>query len=263
MKRIKESVQITDKKLLAENIYRMTFETFQCKDARPGQFVMVYPPDKTMLLGRPICIADAYPGSFDIVFRTSGKGTRKIADCKIGDQLETGGPFGNGYPFDDEITNGKKIVLLGGGIGAPSLLFLARRLKENKQNVTAVLGYRNKDLKHFLAEDFKKLDINTYIATDDGSEGIHGNVIDVLNQEKISSDLIYACGPMPMLSAVKAYSKENHTETFISLEEHMACGAGVCLGCVVKTVNRDAHSHVNNARICTEGPVFAASEVDI
>lgn len=262
MEAIKKKATIKEKTLLTKNVYRIRFETDQCQSAEPGQFVMVYPPEKALLLGRPLCVADAGPDHFDIVMRTSGEGTRKIASYNIGYQLATEGPFGNGYPYDD-ITDGKKIVLLGGGLGAPSLLFLAKRLREEEHSVTAVLGYRDKSQDHFLADDFKALGVDTYIATDDGSEGVCGNVMDALNSLNISADLIYACGPMPMLSAVKAYSEKAGKAAFISLEEHMACGVGVCLGCVVKTTFRDVHSHVNNARICTEGPVFSVSEVDI
>ena len=259
---VKKTVRIKEKSLLTKNVYRIRLETDLCQKAELGQFVMVYPPDRALLLGRPLCIADAGPDHFDIVMRISGEGTRKIASCDTGYQLETEGPFGNGYPYDGA-TGGERAVLLGGGLGAPSLLFLAKRLRERDCSVTAVLGYRDKSQDHFLADDFKALGADTYIATDDGSEGLRGNVMEALNELKISADLIYACGPMPMLSAVKAYSEKEGKAAFISLEEHMACGVGVCLGCVVKTTSKDAHSHVNNARICTEGPVFSASEVDI
>ena len=116
---------------------------------------------------------------------------------------------------------------------------------------------------HFLFDDFRDLGITAFLATDDGSEGLHGNVLDVLKCEKISSDILYACGPMPMLRAVAGYAKEKGIPAYISLEERMACGVGACLGCVTRTREVDAHSHVRNARICTEGPVFRAEEVEI
>ncbi len=268
-KSIKKETKIIKKEIPADDIYRMSFETDLCKEAKPGQFVMVYPPDGAKLLGRPVCIATADEEKLDIVFRVIGKGTKEIAACNAGDVLFIEGPLGNGYPMGEDTVRDKSLVLLGGGLGAPSLLFLAKKLAEKDsqyrayKSITAILGYRDRSLNHFLAEDFEKLGVKTIIATDDGSEGIHGNVIDAAKSEGIKADIIYACGPMPMLSAVKKYAAENKAEAYISLEERMACGVGVCLGCVTKTVNKDLHSHVNNARVCTEGPVFNAIDVDI
>ena len=102
-----------------------------------------------------------------------------------------------------------------------------------------------------------------YIATEDGSLGTKGNVMDAIRENKLTADMIFACGPMPMLRAIKKYAEEAGIPAYISLEEHMACGIGACLGCVVKTAKKDPHSHVNNTRICTEGPVFEAQEVEI
>ncbi|MBP5275164.1 MAG: dihydroorotate dehydrogenase electron transfer subunit, partial [Lachnospiraceae bacterium] len=102
------------------------------------------------------------------------------------------------------------------------------------------------------------------IASEDGSVGVKGNVIDAIKAcTNLKPDVIMACGPMPMLRGIKKYAEENNIKAYISLEERMACGVGACLGCVCKTVHKDEHSHVNNTRICTEGPVFDATEVDI
>ena len=101
------------------------------------------------------------------------------------------------------------------------------------------------------------------MATEDGSVGTKGNVLTVMNELQIEAEVIMACGPMPMLRAIKAYAQEKGITAYISLEERMACGVGACLGCVCKTTHKDHHSHVNNARICTDGPVFDAREVEI
>ena len=111
-------------------------------------------------------------------------------------------------------------------------------------------------------EDFKK-QAPLEVATEDGSVGVKGNVMDVIREKNLKCDVIFACGPMPMLRAIKKYAEENGVAAYISLEERMACGVGACLGCVCKTTHKDSHSHVNNARVCTEGPVFEASEVEI
>ena len=101
------------------------------------------------------------------------------------------------------------------------------------------------------------------MATEDGSVGTKGNVMNTIEENHLQADVIFACGPMPMLRAIKKYAEEKKIKAYISLEEHMACGVGACLGCVVKTKEVDHHSHVHNARICTDGPVFDAEEVEI
>ena len=111
-------------------------------------------------------------------------------------------------------------------------------------------------------EDLEKYS-SVYPATEDGSVGTKGNVMDAIREKALEADVIFACGPMPMLRAIKAFAQEKQIPAYISLEEHMACGVGACLGCVVKTKEEDHHSHVHNARICTDGPVFEAGEVEI
>ncbi len=262
---IKQKAEILRKEQIAPEIYSMTFGVELAVPAEPGQFVMVYPPDGARLLGRPLCVADASDQTLRIVFRAAGGGTSRIASCDPGDMLYLGGAFGKGYPYDSKTTGGRETVLLCGGLGAPSLLFLAKRLSEagHGAHCTAFLGYRDSSLMHFLADDFISCGIKVVISTDDGSEGVRGNVLDAVKETGVAPGLIYACGPLPMLSAVKKYSCEKKIPAYISLEEHMACGIGVCLGCVVRTEERDPHSNVHNARICTEGPVFEASEVRI
>jgi dihydroorotate dehydrogenase electron transfer subunit len=148
------------------------------------------------------------------------------------------------------------------------MLELAKELFEQNKTVTdgekaeiiIVVGYR--DSKTFLKEDLEKYG-KVYIASEDGSVGTKGNVMNTVEAEKIEADAICACGPMPMLRAIKKFASEKNIPAYISLEEHMACGVGACLGCVVKTKEVDHHSHVNNARICTDGPVFLAEDVEI
>ena len=140
------------------------------------------------------------------------------------------------------------------------MLETAKQLYGKSTETNIIVGYRNNDL--FLKEDLEKYG-NVYIATEDGSVGTKGNVMDAIAENGLQADIILACGPMPMLRAIKQYVQEQKITAYISLEERMACGVGACLGCVVKTKNKDAHSHVNNARICTDGPVYLASEVEI
>ena len=123
-----------------------------------------------------------------------------------------------------------------------------------------VSGYRGGDL--FLKDELSR-HAELAVATEDGSAGTKGNVLDAIKENGLTADAIFACGPGPMLRALKAYAEEQGIDCYLSLEERMACGVGACLGCVCKTTKKDAHSHVNNARICTDGPVFDAREVEI
>ncbi|MDE6751006.1 MAG: dihydroorotate dehydrogenase electron transfer subunit [Lachnospiraceae bacterium] len=254
-KKIKTTV--VSQKGIAENIYDLWLETELALDAHPGQFVAVYPKNAETLLPRPIsiCEADKEKGRLRLVYRIAGKGTGEFSSYREGDTVDILGILGNGFPI--EKANGKKVFLMGGGIGIPPMLQLAKELDAEKQ---IILGYRNNDL--FLREDLGHCG-DVYIATEDGSVGSRGNVMDAIKENKLTADVIMACGPMPMLRAIKQYAAENGIEAYISLEERMACGVGACLGCVCKTKEVDHHSHVHNARICTDGPVFEAKEVDI
>ncbi len=265
MKKAKVAMQVIESTCLAEGVYSLWLQ-YEEKDrpaqVKPGQFVGVYTKDGTALLPRPISICrwDAEKAALRLVYRAVGKGTGQFTQLKAGDSVDVLGILGNGY--DMEALKGKKVLLLGGGIGIPPMLQLAAACREagDDTQATAVLGYRNRDL--FLKEDFDAL-CPVLIATEDGSVGTKGTVLDAIKEQQPAFDAICACGPMPMLRAVKHFAQEAGVPCYISLEERMACGVGACLGCVCKTTAKDAHSHVNNTRICTEGPVFAAGDVEI
>lgn len=265
MAKQKERATVISQKILADGIYDLRFETSIAKDAVPGQFIGVYTDDKSSLLPRPIsiCGVNKDKNELRLVYRVVGKGTDLFSKLSEGDHVDVLGPLGNGYPMDEAA--GKRVILMGGGIGVPPLLELAKRLSklpdgERPKEINIVMGYRNDQT--FLADEFRKY-AELYIATDDGSLGTHGTVMDALKEQKIEGDVIYTCGPMPMLRGIKQYAAEHHMKAYLSLEERMACGVGACLGCVVATKEKDAHSHVNNARICTDGPVFDADVVNI
>ena len=123
-----------------------------------------------------------------------------------------------------------------------------------------IAGYR--DDKLFLKEELERNAV-FYAATEDGSVGTKGNVLDAIHENKLIADVIYACGPTPMLRALKAYAQEQDIECWISMEERMACGIGACLACVCQSKEVDDHSHVHNKRVCKDGPVFLATEVEL
>ena len=275
-KKSKQTLPVTEAGQIAEEIYSLTVqypESSAPEEVKPGQFVGVYPENAASLLPRPISICEwnKEERALRLVYRTVGKGTREFSRLHAGDTVDLLGILGNGYEVSS--LKGKKILLLGGGIGAPPMLGLAEALYEANQAagedprslVTAVMGYRTNDL--FLTEEFERAG-RLLVSTDDGSAGVKGNVIDAVRvllakEKETHFDAVCACGPMPMLRGVKDFAGELGIPAWISLEERMACGVGACLGCVAKTAREDGHSHVHNARVCTEGPVFAAEDVEI
>ena len=251
----RENCTVVSQECIAAGIYSLWIQTEKiAADAKPGQFVSMYTKDKTKLLPRPIsiCEIDKEDSSLHLVYRIAGKGTAEFSEKQTGDHLSVMGPLGNGFPL-----KGKKAFLIGGGIGIPPILELAKQLNCEKQ---IVLGYRNSDM--FLLDEFKKQG-EVYIATEDGSVGTKGNVLDAIRENALDAEVIYACGPTPMLRALKNYAAENNIECWISMEEKMACGIGACLACVCKSKEVDGHTNVHNKRVCKEGPVFLAEEVEL
>lgn len=253
--KFKEQAVIIGQEEIAPGIYSMWLKTDQiAKHAKAGQFISVYCDDGSRMLPRPIsiCEIDAADSALRIVYRIAGKGTAEFAGKHTGMQLEIMGPLGNGFPLKN-----KKAFLIGGGIGIPPMLELAKQLDCEKQ---IVLGYRNSEM--FLLDQFKK-EGRVYVATEDGSYGSRGNVLDAIRENGLDADIIYACGPTPMLRALKEYAAEHKTECWISMEEKMACGIGACLACVCRSKEVDDHTNVHNKRVCKEGPVFRAEEVEL
>lgn len=258
MGKIKERAKVISQEMLIKDIYSMWIETGIADEAVPGQFISVYTKSGARLLPRPISICEIKKDAIRIVYRIAGEGTREFSTYKAGEFIDILGPLGNGFPLE-KIGEGheRKAILIGGGIGIPPMLELAKRLKGDK---TIVLGYRDADT--FLDKELEKYG-KLVIATDDGSIGTKGNVIDAAKEQDVKGSVIYACGPLPMLRGVKAYAKEKGIKAYISMEERMACGVGACLGCVCKTVDIDDHSKVKNARICKDGPVFDAEDIEL
>lgn len=248
----KISAKILSQTCIGTGIYDLKLEAGEIvRAARPGQFVSVYAKDGSRLLPRPISICGAEGETLRLVYRVAGEGTKEFASRKAGETLELMGPLGNGFPLEE-----KKAFLIGGGIGIPPMLELAKRLNCEKQ---ILLGYRDE---LFLYSEFDPYG-KVYLATEDGSAGTKGTVMDIIREKSLAADVIYACGPKPMLRAVKAYAEEKNITAWISLEERMACGIGACLACVCGSKDVDEHSHVHNKRICKDGPVFDAREVEL
>ena len=253
----RENAKILKADCLADGVYEIWFETKDiAKAAKAGQFISVYSNDGSRMLPRPIsiCEIDKENGTIRIVYRVVGGGTEEMSGYRSGDSIELIGPLGNGFMQREN----KKAILIGGGIGIPPMVGLAEALKD-KTEVQIVAGYRDE---LFLTKELQE-NGSLYIATEDGSCGTKGTVIDAIKDKEIQGDVIYACGPTPMLRAIKEYAMEKGIECQLSLEERMACGIGACLACVCKSKDKDAHSNVNNKRICKDGPVFLAEEVEL
>ncbi len=259
MNRKKENAVVVSQEQLADGIFSMWLKTEAAASAVPGQFISMYTNDGSKLLPRPIsiCEINKAEGQLRVVYRVTGEntGTKQFSQAKAGDTIPVIGPLGNGFPLDK--AEGKTAFLMGGGIGVPPILELAKQLNCDKQ---IVMGYR--DANTFLREQFEA-NGKVYISTEDGSVGTKGNVMDAIRENGLKADIIYACGPTPMLRAIKKFAEENGIECYISLEERMACGIGACLACVCKSKEKDHHTNVNNKRICKDGPVFLSTEVEI
>ena len=258
MAKLKMKSTVIEQKMIADGICSMWLDAKEIAvQAKPGQFISVYSNDKSRVLPRPIsiCEIDREKGTLRIVYRVVGKGTEEFSKAEAGDSFEILGPLGNGFPIEE--AKGKKVLMIGGGIGVPPMLQTA---KEIEGEAIIVSGYRNQDL--FLKEELESAG-TLFIATEDGSVGTKGSVVDAIRENQIEADMMFACGPKPMLRALKNYALEKGIPCWISMEEKMACGVGACLACVCQSKDVDSHSHVHNKRICKDGPVFLSTEVEL
>lgn len=258
MAKVKITSTILQQECIGTDIYSLWLDAPQiASQAKPGQFISVYSNDSGRVLPRPIsiCEIDREKGALRIVYRIAGNGTKEFSGMKAGETLDILGPLGNGFPMD--VIKGKRVFMMGGGIGVPPMVQTA---KEAEAEVTVIAGYRNSEI--FLKEELEQ-NGTLVIATEDGSVGTKGNVMDAIRENHLEADVIFACGPTPMLRAIKTYAEENGILCYISMEEKMACGVGACLACVCKSKDVDHHSHVHNKRICKDGPVFLSTEVEL
>ena len=243
---------------LAPAIYKMTIQSeYVVNHALPGQFVNVRCSEGiNALLRRPIsiCSIDRGSSTFDVVFQIKGIGTEYLSQKPVGSEVDIIAPLGRGF---DISAGDKNIAVIGGGIGIFPLLQL---LRESKAPVKkAFLGFRSKDF-IVLEEAFRGLADGLYLATDDGSAGYHGVVTDLLVKEleKGSIDMIYSCGPTPMLKKVAEAAGKNNVKCQVSLEQRMGCGIGACLVCACKTRLGEEWEY---SHVCKDGPVFWSHEV--
>jgi len=232
--------------------------------AKPGQFIEVAVPEgRDFLLRRPFSIHEAsrrggWAGTLEIVLDPIGPGTAWLAGVKTHDVLDVIGPLGRVFSYPAELTS---CLLVGGGYGAAPLYFLAEELRARNKNVHMILGAREHErvLKPIEA---KRLADSVVVTTEDGSMGERGRVTDALPSAvaRTGAEVVYACGPNPMLRAVAEYCQGRGIPCQVAVEEMMACGLGVCWTCAVPVIAKDGRGWWN-VRACLEGPVFNGGRI--
>lgn len=243
---------ILENKEIAEEVYALTFSAGSEIPVRPGQFCMVgvngFP------LRRPIAVCKTEGERITVCYRLKGEGTHSLArDYKIGEKLSVLLPLGNGFYIRD---TEKRVAVVGGGVGIFPLVSAIRAYAGEKE-IYAYMGFRNR---RAICMEYEMLRAKSLtVATDDGSAGFHGTAVQAFlsDYNKVSPDVVLACGPTPMLRALKTAMKGRGVPVYASLEERMGCGIGACLVCVCDRTDG------RHARVCKDGPVFEIEEVEL
>ena len=234
---------IVSNEALTDVVYKMVLEGDTSAITNCGQFVDLRLPEK--YLRRPISVCDYDEITLTLIYKVVGSGTEIMATLPVGTKLDVLTGLGNGY---DTTLSGDRPVLVGGGVGVPPMYNLCKKLIAQGKRPQVVLGF-NVASEIFLADAFKKLGAEVYIATADGSVGTKGFVTDVI--KNLDYTYFYSCGPMPMFKAMETVMQ---TPGQYSFEERMGCGFGACMGCTIQTKS-------GYKRVCKDGPVFFREEV--
>ena len=232
---------ILSNEMIAERVYRMVLQG-DTEGILPGQFVEIAVPG--YYLRRPISVSDVENDRLTIIYKTVGQGTAVMAQMQPYEDLDILTCLGNGY---DLAKAGEDVLLIGGGVGVPPLIYLAKQLRAQGKNVHVVIGFNTKN-EVFGENVFAAMGCAVEVCIMDGSYGKRGVVTDAIEKPV---PFYYACGPMPMLRAI---AQSVGTNGQMSMEERMGCGVGVCVGCSIET-------NEGIKRVCKEGPVFNAEEI--
>lgn len=250
---------IVGNKELFPRVYKMVIiSPSAAETAVPGQFLHIRCSEGfSPLLRRPISISGVHTdeGTVEIIYRVVGEGTKWLSKRAPGYDLDILGPLGHGFPLP---ATGANPVLVGGGLGVAPLLFLAQRIAElrdaNLSLPRACIGFSTAE-EVYGVEELKAAKFDIHVTTDDGTYGKKGFPTDLLQEDIKSGDILYACGPLPLLSKVASIGRQRNIAAYISLEERMACGIGACIGCSVKSEGE------GYLKVCKDGPVFEAGQV--
>lgn len=260
MRKIKAPVKKIER--ITHDVYRLCVTSlFLAKKASPGQFVHIN-VGPSVFLRRPFSVHKVSKSDVYILFRIKGRGTLALSQFKKGDTLDMLGPLGKGFNYRKALKSYDRIILLGGGMGVAPLMFLAEKIKKYVKRAfpknAVLLGAKTKN--EILCErGFKKLGMDVGVATEDGSKGFKGMVVELLKEELKKNNgirtKIYVCGPREMFRALaEALKKYPRTECEVSYEQFMGCGMGICLGCAIR-------SKQGYRRVCKDGPVFNIKDI--
>jgi dihydroorotate dehydrogenase electron transfer subunit len=254
-------LRVMSNKRVAEQVYRIRLAGELVQQMKqPGQFLHVKcGTGLDPMLRRPIsiCDVDEAESYMDMIYRVEGAGTKLLSEAAPDTMIDVLGPLGQGFPTAQRKA-GEHALLVGGGVGVPPLLYLAKLLVSKGVKVTSVIGFGTAN-QVFLEAELAALG-DVHVVTIDGSKGQKGIVTDVLTVDHGLSpeewDVLYSCGPHPMLKALQNLYQEK--EAYISLEERMGCGVGACYACVCKPAETSEASYY---KVCSDGPVFPLQEV--
>ena len=246
---------ILSNECIARRVYRMVMQG-DTEGILPGQFVEIEIPG--LYLRRPISVCDIEGDRLTIIYKTVGQGTAAMAQMRAGEELDILSCLGNGY---DLTKAGDEVLLIGGGVGVPPLMYAAKELRKAGKKVRAVLGFNTAE-EVFGEQEMQAMGCEVKVCTMDGSYGEKGVVTEqctmhnsqfTMHNAQCTMPFYYACGPLPM---IKAILRTVGTNGQISMEERMGCGVGICMGCSIETKE-------GFKRVCKEGPVFNAGELKI
>ena len=251
---IQQSALVTSCKEILEGIFLLSFRSPEiARGSAPGQFVNIRCSNGCLpLLRRPFSISRVEGDSVELMFNVVGQGTTLLSKMKAGDDLDVLGPLGSPFKIQG---NFDTAILVGGGLGVAPFPFLTDALLREKKNVQTIIGARSS------SQFAERHLLNVQVATDDGSRGFRGTVIDLLKtlvpQGGAKDSKIFGCGPTKMLSALSEFAREKGIDCELSLEGDMACGMGLCQGCPVERVD----GKKKYSLVCVEGPTFNSNDI--
>jgi dihydroorotate dehydrogenase electron transfer subunit len=257
------AVEVVENKIIANGVQSMVIEYEEdLSPVDPGQFVTLTLNRQDLLLPRPLSICRQENRWLTLVYGVVGKGTEELSRYGPGTRIQATTPLGNGYRLPERSEPQEyptRALLIGGGLGVPPLVELSKALLKREIQVDVVLGFQEEP---FLEETFHEVGANIYVATQRGTSGFRGTVIDLIQERKLSAEYYFSCGPHSMLKAVTDLCGTRNQRVQVSLEERMGCGYGACMGCACQIRKKDGQEElIINRRVCTDGPVFWGDEV--